>query len=31
MSVVKDSIPVGFKNKLSGAEPERSKGRTITY
>ena len=31
LSLVKDSIPVGFKNKLSGAEPERSKGRTITY
>ena len=31
MSVVKDSIPVQFKNILSGKEPVRSKGRTINY
>jgi len=33
MSVVKDSIPdtAEFKNQLSGAEPVRSKGQTITY
>ena len=31
MSVAKDSIPVDFKNILSGQEPLRSKGRTINY
>lgn len=31
LSLVKDSIPVSFKNILSGKEPLRSKGQTIQY